>query len=381
MSAAKLDLHPFPDWPKAHRQQPRFTHNAIVFMGPGLGAEAPIREWVVNVRILLLSMALGLAACASAPAPVAPLRAPLAGAERIEPPSAIGFAVSPDGDSYLFSADPNGTMNAFVVPTEGGDPRALTSETTADTLALSYFPNDERILLSIGTQLFVRARDGGLSGLGRLQFLGWRADGEVFYAAGQDAIYSFDAADYTRETLYSGAGIEAAVVSRDGNWLALRSGGAISLVRLPLQDANVVLTQADGVTGLFEFSSSGRSLVYGMRGADGFIHAWRYDLASGQKYPVMEAPSDVLSVVSSRNGRHMVLETGANGAVADVAVVDQQQDRALPLRGYARDVRFNRDDSRIFFRLANESWPQDIFISELDGEEITRLVHGPDAQR
>lgn len=337
-----------------------------------------------TIRLAALAgFAWALCACASAPqhAPP-PLRAPLEGAEHIEPPSAYGFAVSPDGANLLFSADPNGTMNAFAVPVAGGDPHALTSETSADAIALSYFPRDGRVLLNIGGLIYARAVDGGLSGLGRLQFLGWRGDGAAFYAADNNAIYAFDAADYTRQTLFSSAGVEAALVSRDGRWLALRGGGAVSLVDLSAADptARRILADESNVTGIFEFSASGRSLVYAVRAADGFIHARRYDLASGETYPVMEAQADVLSVISSRAGRHMVLETGRNGAVSDVAAVDQQEDQALPLRGSARDLRFNRDDSRIFFRLADDGWPQDIFVSDLDGEHINRLVHS-DAAR
>jgi Tol biopolymer transport system component len=354
-------------------------------------ARRAIREWVlVNVRAFLFSLAFGLAACASAPhTPPAPLRAPLEGAERIMPSLAQGFAVSPDGEDFLFSADPNGTMNAYVVSIHGGDPRALTNEAAADAIALSYFPNDDRILLSIGTRMFVvgthlyvRAPDGGLTGIGGVRFLGWRGDGSAFYAASNDTIYAVDARDYSRETLFSGANIDAAAASRDGRWLALRRGSTISLVDLSASPraARTILAGETSAHELFEFSSSGRSLVYGLRAADGFMHAWRYDLASGQTYPVMEAQADVLSVATSRSGRFMVLETGQNGAVSDVAAVDQQEDRALPLRGSARDVRFNRDDSRIFFRLADDGWPQDIFVSELDGERITRLVHS-DAAR
>src|SRR5262249_55878073 len=143
-----------------------------------------------------------------------------------------GYAVSRNGESLLFSADPNGTMNAYVVATEGenNDPRALTTEVSSDVIALSYFPNDDRILLSIGNQLYVRANDGGLSGIGRLTFLGWRGDGSAFYAAGDEAVYAFDAADLSRETLFSSTGAESAIVSRDGRWGATRSGNTISLI-------------------------------------------------------------------------------------------------------------------------------------------------------
>jgi hypothetical protein len=335
-------------------------------------------------RFIVAGLVFALSACASAPsAPPAPLRAPLEGARRIEPPSPVGYATSRDGENFLFSADPNGTMNAFAVSTEGGDPRALTTELSSDVIALSYFPNDDRVLLAIGAELYVRAQDGGLSGIGRLNFLGWRGDGSAFYAADAQSAYAFDTADLSRETLFASPGADAVVIARDQRWGAIRNGDTISLIDFnfvprPPRD---ILDGETGAHALFEFSSSGRSLVYGQRAADGFMHAWRHDLTNAQTYPVMEAQADVLSVVTSISGRFMVLETGANGVVNDVAAVDQQEDRALPLRAYTRDLRFNRDDSRIFFRLANEDWPQDIFISELDGEHIIRLVHSDTAQR
>jgi Tol biopolymer transport system component len=80
-------------------------------------------------------------------------------------------------------------------------------------------------------------------------------------------------------------------------------------------------------------------------------------------------------VTSSPSGRYRVFVTSA-----ETLVIDQSTDRALPLANYIRDVRFNRDESQIAFRLANDPWPQDVFLSDLDGAHIRRLIHS-DAAR
>ena len=327
------------------------------------------------MRFLLFAL-IALAGCAGArPAPAPEVR-PFDHTRRIEMISPVGIATSHDGARILFTADANGTLNAFTASLSDNtaQPVALTQGVEADTTALSYFPGDDRVLLSVGAHLVVRALEGTQRDLGALEFLGWRADG--LYAADRNGIYAFASADLERRTLYSSAGVDAAVVSRDGHWLAVRSGDRLSLV--DLTGANAVRTVAADEAGqhaLFEFSGTSRSLVYGVKAPGGFMQARRYTLATGEITPVMEAQADVMSVTSSPSGRYTVYVTGRNGTIEDVAVIDQQTDRALPLAREIRDVRFNRDESKVFFRLSNDNWPQDIFVSDLDGTHLTRLVH------
>ncbi len=118
---------------------------------------------------------------------------------------------------------------------------------------------------------------------------------------------------------------------------------------------------------------------YAQRQGAGFQEAYRYALADGQSYPVMQTTADVLGIEFSPTGRYGAYYSGTNGRVTDMAVVDQTSESAVPLSGSTRDLRFSRDETRIAFRLANDGWPNDIFVSDLDGSHITRLVHAPSA--
>jgi WD40-like Beta Propeller Repeat len=57
-----------------------------------------------------------------------------------------GASFSADGKRILVSSNESGIFNAFSVPVTGGKAEALTKSTTDSTFAVSYFPNDNRIL-------------------------------------------------------------------------------------------------------------------------------------------------------------------------------------------------------------------------------------------
>src|SRR5690606_23972040 len=61
---------------------------------------------------------------------------------------AMGYAWSADDASLLVSADTTGIFNAYALPAGGGEPRPLTASTTDSTFALSWFPRDDRVLVT-----------------------------------------------------------------------------------------------------------------------------------------------------------------------------------------------------------------------------------------
>src|SRR5258708_40246293 len=59
-----------------------------------------------------------------------------------------GASFSPDETKLLFSSNGPGIFNAYVVPLKDGEATHVTASTTDTTLAVSYFPKDERILFT-----------------------------------------------------------------------------------------------------------------------------------------------------------------------------------------------------------------------------------------
>ena len=194
-------------------------------------------------HILLGATALSLtAACASAPdAPATPATYSAAAffqttAYRMGAPTGHGF--SSDGRSILISNDANGVFNAYALSIEGGAAVPLTASTTNATFADSYFPNDERVIVSAdqgGNELnhvYVRERDGALRDLTpgeelKAEFLSWRDDGAAFYLISNERnpevfdLYEYDAASYQRRLVYENPGMQITAIAGNGRWLAM----------------------------------------------------------------------------------------------------------------------------------------------------------------
>ena len=79
-----------------------------------------------------------------------------------------GGSFSSDNSSLLISSNRSGIYNVFTVPSEGGEMRAITTSDSTSIFAESYFPNDNRMLLSADgngdeiDHLFVRDLEGNI---------------------------------------------------------------------------------------------------------------------------------------------------------------------------------------------------------------------------
>ena len=105
-----------------------------------------------------------------------------------------GSSFSPDEKSILFSSNKTGIFNAYTIPVAGGAPQQLTSSTKESTFAVSYFPNDARIIYTYdrggneNSHLYVleaggRERDLTPGEKTRASFLGWSHDRKSFFFA------------------------------------------------------------------------------------------------------------------------------------------------------------------------------------------------------
>ncbi|GIK49521.1 MAG: peptidase S9 [Alphaproteobacteria bacterium] len=361
-------------------------------------------------RLLLATAAAGLAAaCASTATPDALAHQTYSASAFFQTTSygmasPAGFGFSPDGRSILAWNDSSGVINAYALSIEGGAPVPLTDSTTNATFAVSYFPDDERVLASADEggneldHLYVRERDGALRDLTpgenvKAQFLAWRGDGQAFWVTTNERnqqhfdLYEYDAASYARRLVYENPGMEIADISRNGRWLALvrprtTADSDIYLVDLLTRDMREprLITEHTGNInyGVYEFAPDSSALIYATDEHGEFNQAWRYDLATAQKTPLIQAEWDVMFVVHSPSGRYRVSAVNADASTA-VTILDTQTNRPIRLTGAPAgdlaQVRFNRDETRIAFTVASDTSPADIFTAPLSTGAATRLTH------
>lgn len=312
-----------------------------------------------------------------------------------------GIAFSRDGRSLLISSDKSGVFNAYALPVAGGEPVQISQSTTNATQAVSYFPDDDRVLFTADQggnelhHLYVRLADGSVRDLTpgeRLKagFMGWNADGRTFYVVTNERnpqmfdVYAYDATTYERRLIFQNEGFLPGEVSRDGRWIALGKANSsadsdVYLAEVGSSEPPRLITPHQGniAFNTYGFTPDSRALVYGTNETSEYDQAWRYDLASGERRAMIAADWDVMFVMFSPSGRYRVHAVNADGSTA-LAITDTRSGRPLTLRGVPEGdlggVRFNRDETMIAFTVASDTSPSDIFVADLATGQARRLT-------
>ena len=311
-----------------------------------------------------------------------------------------GLAFSPDGRDLLIRSDASGVFNAYALPVAGGQPVPLTASPDNAVQAESYFPNDERILYSADQggneldHLYVRLPDGSVRDLTpgenlKAEFRGFSADGRTFFVSTNERdpqmfdVYAYDAETYERRMIFQNQGFVLGDVSRDGRHVALVK--AHSSANSDVYIAEVgggeprLITEHQGNVAydVYGFTPDGRALVYGTNETSEFGQAWTYDLASGEKRPLIAADWDVMFVLHSRSGRYRVHAINEDASTR-LTITDTSSGQAVALTGVPEgdlgQVRFNRDETMVAFTVASDTSPADIFIADLATGQARRLT-------
>ncbi|WP_296815276.1 S9 family peptidase [Brevundimonas sp.] len=316
--------------------------------------------------------------------------------------AAGGHAFSPDGSHVLISSDRSGVFNAYALPVAGGEPVPLTSSTDNATFAVSYFPNDGRVLFTAdrgGDELnhvYVRNEDGSVTDLTpgnnlKAGFLGWSGDGSTFYLTSNARnpqafdIVAFDASTLESRILFENSGeFFPSAVSPDGRWIVIDKANTsadsdIYLVDLLGSGEPELITEHEGdvAYGSYEFTPDSAALIYGTDENGEWNQAWRRDLSTGAVTPLVQADWDVMFVTYSPSGRYQVSALNAD-ASTDLTITDTTTGRAVTLDGVPdgdlSSIRFNDDESRIAFAVVSDTSPADVFVADLATGQAQRLT-------
>jgi dipeptidyl aminopeptidase/acylaminoacyl peptidase len=317
--------------------------------------------------------------------------------------SSAGHAWSADDSQILISSDETGVFNAYAVDPGTGNRTPLTHSDTSATFALSWFPEDDRILVTADgggdelNHIYVRELDGRMNDLTpgtnvKAQFIGWSPDGRDIWIATNERdqaafdIYEYDTLSYESGYVFENTdALQIGDVSPDGRWLALvrnrtSADSDILLVDLAAEDPQPqLITAHEGniAYGVYTFTPDSAALVYATDEHGEFNQAWTYDLATGDTAPLIAAAWDVMFVTYSPSGRYRV--SGVNDdARTEVTIVDTETGDAVELpdlpAGDLGSVRFSRDERRIAFLIDSATSPSNLHVVDLDSQDHAQLT-------
>ncbi len=308
-----------------------------------------------------------------------------------------GYSWSHENDKLLAHSDSSGVFNTIAVTLDGQDTPLTLSQTDAH-FALSYFPNDDRVIVAADQggnerfHIYVREIDGTLVDATpgdevKASFGGWRSDGEVFYAWHNRRdpksfdLYAIDADNYAETLIFENTGFPPGKVSPSGRWLVLlkpRTSADTNLYIVDLASEKpepVLATAHEGnvAHSAYGFTPDESQLVYSTNEFGEFSQAWTYDLETAERAALIEADWDVRFVSYSPTGKYRIHGINADGRT-EVTIVDTATGEELALNGVPDgeigQVRFSHDETSIAFTLNTDTSPTNLYVAALGGEAV-----------
>jgi dipeptidyl aminopeptidase/acylaminoacyl peptidase len=316
--------------------------------------------------------------------------------------SAAAHAFSADGSALLISSDQSGVFNAYRLPLDGSPAEALTNSVDNSVFAVSWFPDDDRILYTYdsgGNELnhvIVRELEGVSRDLTpgdnlKAAFGGWSDDGAHFYVTTTERnqrnfdLYRYSTSDYSRELVFENPGFLISAISGDGRWLALakpRNSADSDIYVVDLgsdRKEPLLITEHDGNIehAVLGFMADNRRLVYGTNEHGEFRQAWLHDLETREKSALVEADWDVMYVNNSSSGRYLTYGVNVDASTV-VTLRDTEKDAPVELpplpNGDLLSIRFSRDESHMALIINADDSPSNIHVIDLEQGNTRQLT-------
>jgi len=315
---------------------------------------------------------------------------------------ASGLAYSPDNSRLLVHSDETGIFNVYALPVDGGEAVALTASDSDAMFAVSWFPNDERILFTFdngGDELnhvVVRELDGSLKDLTpgddiKSAFAGWSSDRQSFYLTSNERdpksfdLYRYATGDYERDLVFENPGFALGAISGDGRWLALvkprtSADSDVYVVDTTIDNQEpVLITEHDGniAFDVYDIAPDNKTLVYATDEHGEFGQAWSHDLESGEQSALVVDDWDVSYVSYSPSGKYRVVGVNAD-ARTEVTITDIETGEVVSMpelpAGDLRNIRFSADGSKLALIVNADNSPSNIHAIDLAAASATQLT-------
>ena len=311
-----------------------------------------------------------------------------------------GGSFSPDNAKLLISSNRSGIYNMYTVPTSGGDLTPITKSDSASVFAISYFPEDERILFRMdgnGDEIFhiyMRDTNGEQTDLtpaegARATFYGWAKDDESFYYTSNernprnDDVYELDLNTLKPTLIYENSdGYSIGGISDDKEYITLEkpiNTNDSDLFIYSMADKNLTkINDEQSANSSADFSPDGASLYYTTDVGEEFAYLMRYDISSGNKEKVMQKDWDIWGTSFTEKGTYQItyINEEAKNAI-EIRNVKTNENVALPsLEGMdISSVAFSDDEKLMRFYAGGSHTPSNLYIYNLESKEQTQLTN------
>ncbi len=315
----------------------------------------------------------------------------------------FGGRFSHDESKLLISSDESGIYNAYTLPAAGGEMTALTQSDSTSVFAISFFPEDDRILYHSDNNgnevyhIFLLDMDGTVTDLtpdsaARSTFYQWNYDEESFLFGSNKRdprfmdVYEMDIETFEAKMIYQNdEGLEFSGSSRDEKYMAFVKPVTTSNDEMYLYSVeDKKLKHISEHIGNASFSPTGFAhdnlgLYFTTNEGEEFTYLVKYDISSGEKENILAYDWDVWYSYLSHNGTYRV--TGINeDAKTIINVVDETNgdEVAFPenIIGDIKGLNISKSEKLMTFWVGSSKTPSALYIYNFENGEAQQLASG-----
>ncbi|HEY0739867.1 MAG TPA: S9 family peptidase [Chryseosolibacter sp.] len=310
----------------------------------------------------------------------------------------------------MINSKATGIFNAYEINLATGEQKQLTASTDNAIFAQSYFPGDDRVIYTSDkggneiTHIYVRNNNGSVIDLiqdstAKAEFGGWSFDKKnLYYTSNSRDKRYFDLFKvqvdnsakegnvYPSTMVYQNTeGLDVAAISRDDRYMALSKSTTTNNSDMYLLD-----TQSKKVKHLSPhqgnvqfapqyFSGDGKKLFYLTDDGSEYTYLASYDIASGEKTKVEEAPWDIMYAYLSRNEKYRVVAIN-NDARTEIKIYDQSDgNKLLKVDGLPdgdiTGVNISESEKLMTFYVSSSKSPANLFLYNFETKEVKQLTN------
>ncbi|WP_047547777.1 S9 family peptidase [Psychroserpens sp. Hel_I_66] len=311
-----------------------------------------------------------------------------------------GGSFSHDNSKLLVSSNRSGIYNVYTIPVKGGEMTAITSSDSTSISANSYFPNDDRMLLSADgngdeiDHLFVRELDGNIKDItpekgAKADFYGWSDDDKHLYFGSNKRdpryfdVYKMSIDDFSSEMIYQNKdGLDFSGMSDDENYFALSKTVNTNDSDLFLYNAETKemtkINDNNSANSSQAFSKDNNTFYYTTDDGGEFSYLMSYNLDTKEKNKVIEKPWDIMGSGFTSEGKYMVVYVNEDGKNAiEVLNADTMKPIDLPDFGdkSITSVGFSDDEKWMRMYVGGSNAPSDLYTYNFETKEQYKLTN------
>jgi dipeptidyl aminopeptidase/acylaminoacyl peptidase len=311
-----------------------------------------------------------------------------------------GGSFSSDNSNLLVSSNRSGIYNVFTIPAKGGEMTAITQSDSTSISANSYFPNDDRMLLSADgngdeiDHLFVRELDGTIKDItpvlgAKSDFYGWSKNEKYLYYGSNKRdprffdVYKMSIDGYASEMLYqNNDGLNFSGISSDENYFALTKSlntndSDLSLYNVKTKEMVQVNTN-QSANSAQDFSKDNATFYYTTDDGAEFAYLMSYHLETQEKKKVWEKSWDISGASFTSEGTYMVVYVNEDGKNV-IEVLDTDTMTPINLPDFEdksiTSVGFSDDEKWMRMYVGGSNAPSDLYTYNFETKEQHKLTN------